>query len=526
MDAGEIWRSAEALRMAGDDAGARNRYLELSRFPGAAAYAHLRLADMSLAAGGLRSATAHALHAFELADDEPSLLAQLCRQLFLLGEAQAALDAANRLGRLPGAHFPMLAEIAKLLSDAMAPEAALALLARAREAGLPASTGAFYLEGLNRLYLGELDQAFDALNESISLDTGFAPAYWSLAKMRRAEGRGQRIDRLQALVARHPSSHPDAPLWLYSLFHELDAQDEVERAWPILERAMRARAPQVPYDEPGELKLLRRLGDDMQSWAGHALSIVPDDGHMPAPVMVVGLPRTGTTVIEQSLCRARDMHAAGELHDYVRQMRWLADRPGPPGIDQGLVDAIKPGHLEELGARYLSHTAWRSRGASRYSDKWPENYLVLGQALASLPRLRVLAVRRDPMDGCWSNLREWFGAAYRYSYDMGQVARRQVAYRRLLDHACQAFGERVVLADYESFVRAPETQTGKLGDALALPPRAQPVPAGATVATASSVQVRGRVTDTNIGAWRRYEHWLGPLQSALETAQRSDGDAA
>lgn len=514
------------MRLAGDVDGARNAYEELARLPSAAAYAHLRLAEMSSAARELRAANGHALEAYRLAHDEPSLLAQLCRQLFGLGEIQAGLDAAARLDRQPGADVPMLAQIAKLLSDSMEPAAALSLLHHARKSGLPPSAGAFYLEGLNRLYVGELDRAFDALTSSIRMDPCFAPAYWSLAKLRRHDGRGHRIDQLELLLERHPDAHPDASLWLYSLFHELDADDQVDRAWPILQRAMRARAHQVPYDEPHDAELLQRLGGDMQKWAAHSLQPMQDADRLPDPVMVVGMPRTGTTLIEQSLCRTRDMHAAGELHDFVQQMRWIANRPGAPGPDLRLIDAIKPAHLRELGQRYLAHTVWRAPGAARYSDKWPENYLVLGHALASLPRLRVLAVRRDAMDSCWSNLREWFGAAYRYSYNIEHVARRHVAYTRLLDSACEAFGERVVVADYEAFVRSPEVESKRLADALALPMRDRALLVDSPVATASAVQVREGITEGNIGAWRRYEPWLGPLQVALENCRRNGGAPA
>lgn len=509
--------------MAGDTVGARSQYAELVRVPAAAAYAHLRLADMALAGGDLRLATLHALQAHDAAHAEPSLLAQLCRQLFAIGEARAALDAAERLARAPSAGIPMLAEIAKLLSDAMEPEAALAMLARARAAGLPASTGASYLEGLNRLYLGELDQAFAALTHSTALDPAFAPAYWSLAKLRRPEQRQQRIDRLESLVARHPDKHPDAPLWLYSLFHELDAEDDVIRAWPVLERAMRARGTQVMYDEGAEQALLKRLREGMHGWAAHALAGDAETGGAPRPLMIVGLPRTGTTVIEQSLCSSSQLHSAGELRDFVQQMRWVANAPGPASPDALLVGAIDPSQLRELGQRYLAHAAWRGGGLPHFSDKWPENYLVIGHALASLPGLTVLAVQRDAMDSCWSNLREWFGGSYYYSYDIGHVARRQVAYASLLDAARAAFGGRVVVADYERFVQDPLAEGRRIVGAIGLQPRTEDARAMQAVPTASAVQVRAGVTTRNIGAWRRYERWLGPLQAALEDAQRRDG---
>lgn len=526
MEAGKTWQRAEKLRMAGDTAGARGCYAELVRLPAAAAYAHLRLADMALAGGDLRLATSHVLQAYDAAHAEPSLLAQLCRQLFALGEVRAGLDAAERLARAPHAGIAMLAEIAKLLSDAMQPEAALAMLARARERGLQTSAGESYLEGLNRLYLGELDRAFAALTTSITLDPAFAPAYWGLAKLRSPELRQQRIDRLDSLLARHPDTHPDAPLWLYSLFHELDAEDEVTRAWPVLLRAMRARSAQVRYDEVAELALLKRLRDGMQGWAAHALAAGSEDGDASRPVMIVGLPRTGTTLIEQSLCGSWEIQGAGELRDFVQQMRWMANAPGPPSPDALLIEAIDSSQLHQLGQRYLAHAAWRGCGLPHFSDKWPENYLIIGQALASLPQLTVVAVQRDAMDSCWSNLREWFGSSYYYSYDIGQVARRQVAYASLLDAARDAFGERVTVAEYERFVQDPLAEGRRLAGAVGLHPRIQGAPAVRAVATASAVQVRAGVTTRNIGAWRRYERWLTPLQAALEEAQRIDGSNA
>lgn len=523
MEVGGTWRKAEGLRMAGDTAGARNLYADLVRVPAAAAYAHLRLADIALGDGDLRLATSHALHAHDAAHAEPSLLAQLCRQLFALGEARAGLDAAERLARAPNAGIQMLAEVAKLLSDAMQPEAALAMLARARAAGLPASTGASYLEGLNRLYVGDLDEAFAALTASLALDPAFAPAYWSLAKLRRPERRQQRIDRLQSLVTHHPDTHPEAPLWLYSLFHELDADDEVARAWPVLERAMHARAAQVRYDEPAEQAMLMRLRAAMPGWADHALARDAGDAVGSRPVMVVGLPRTGTTVIEQSLCASWQMQSAGELREFVQQMRWIANAPGPANPDAALLDAIDSSQLPQLGRRYLAHAAWRGGGSPHFSDKWPENYLVIGHALASLPALTVLAVQRDAMDSCWSNLREWFGGSYQYSYDVVHVARRQAAYEGLIDAARAAFGERVVVAGYERFVREPLPEGRRLAAAIGLQPRAEGAVAMQAVPTASAVQVRSGVTTRNIGAWRRYERWLGPLQAAVEGARRIDG---
>ena len=479
-----------------------------------APYAHARLSELAQAAGDLQRGTAHVLAIDIGALREPSLLALTARQCLALGESQAGLAAVAALMDAPSAPAALLAETAKLLSDHMEPKAALALLARARQAGLRESAGSAYLDGLNRTYLGALDAARAALERALALDPGFAPTYWSLAKLAIAEGRSMRVDALRRRVAAMQDGHPDAPLLLYSLFHELDADDDRDAAWTALERAMRARRRQVRFSDAQDDALFARLAA-----AGMALTDASrrDDvaGSGAMPLMLVGMPRTGTTIIEQSICTGFRAASVGELRDFVQQMRWVANRAGPLLPDIELLDALDGDGLAKVGQRYRTHAAWRAGNEPAYIDKWPENYLVLGHALAAMGDLRAVVVMRNPMDACWSNLKEWFGGSYYYSYDMGEVARRHARFARHVRMLQDLHGGRIVAVGYEAFVGDHGGETARIGASLGLQARERPASGDAVVATASAAQVRNGVSSRSVGAWKRYARQLEPLRQAL-----------
>ena len=515
----DIWNRAEVFLRAGQFDEAVALYEQLAQEASAVGYASLRLGELALGSGRLRAATRYVLRAYGAAQPEPSLLLQLCRQLLVVGEARAALAVAHALLQSGNATAAVLADLAKQMSDAMEPELALAALARAQQRGLPVNAGVAYLKGLNQLYMGELAAAEASLRTSVELDPGFVPAYWSLAKLRRVDGRAGRIDALRALAKQSDARRPGRSLLLYSLFQELDAADDVEAAWPVLVEAMQVRRAEVQYDEPSERALLGHAGEQGRLLAEARETPVMDASTDADPIMVVGMPRTGTTVIETALANRYRLRGIGERHEFVQQLRWVADLLGGIHPDRQLLDAVGAQQLAEAGSRYLERTRWRAGSARHFSDKWPENYKIISHALAAIPKLRVLAVERDGADACWSNLKEWFGNSYQYSYDIGQTARRHVDYSNLIETVRTSFGDRVVTVGYEAFVRAPDEETARIAKALQLQPAVPHSVAASVIPTASAVQVRGEITTRNVGAWKRYERWLSPLQKELEQAR-------
>lgn len=508
------WKAAEVALARGDVGNAASGYKSLLDVAGFGPYAALRLSMIESGAGELRLGIAYALQAHQRANTDPALLALLAKRLLTIGETRRALECADHLSNSAGAVTDLL-EVGKMFSDHMEPACALRLISAATRQGWQPSPIARYLIGLNLMYLGDLGGAFEHTQACIASEPDFAPAYWTMAKIGSEIGRSERIDRLQSMLASKPQSAPDSPLLGYALHHELDALGDTKRAWPVLLEAMRSRRAQVRYDEMAEQQLFDRVHQRlMKTNAGH----LSDDPAKPLPLFIVGMPRTGTTIIERQISSMADVASAGELHDLVWQMRWIANTPGPMHLDTQLADAFERSEeAKTLGARYSEHTAWRGGASAYYTDKWPANFMAIYQILKNVPGAKVIWLTRSPMDACFSNLKEWFASSYYYSYDFGEVARHFGRYARLTQSVRQLEGPRIALVGYEDFVMNPWQETRRIMQQLGLPERAPGTMPSSIVTTASSVQVRSGVTRDRVGASNRYASYLHGLKQALST---------
>lgn len=514
MDSMRQWQDAEQLAGSGGMEQARKGYEALLDDQTFAPYAHLRLSMADQQAGNVRGATGHALQAFRKAHADAGLLEMLCKLLLRLGEVRAALACANALAQVnPSAGA--LAETGKMFSDRMLPDAALPLIQRAMLKGMADAPAMQYLLGLNLMYAGKLDEALGTLERSVAEDPKLASAHWALAKLGDAATRDRRIDRLRDLLKTVDEGHEDAPLLWYALFHELDRDEQRISAWGALEKGMRLRRRQVPHDDAKMDDLYAAATASIDAGVREEPQSEQDGSAI--PVFVVGMPRTGTTIIEQHLCAHADVASAGELRDLAVQMRWVTQQPGPYHYDETLLRVMQAGDADLLGKRYLEHTQWCAQGRGYYADKWPENHLAIGRILRALPQARVLVVRRGAADTCFSNLKEWFATSYFYSYDMQEVARQYARFDRLMTAVEAVNSPRVAVVDYEAFVQSPTQTILDLRKTLNLPARATTGESGeqGSVATASSVQVRAGVNVRHVESWKRYATQLAPMLNAL-----------
>lgn len=513
LPAHQVWSEAEALLARGAPAEAGERYERLRADDQFGAMAALRLSLLAGRAGDFRRAVDEALDAYRRRRPDPDLLEMVAKRLMSLGEKKHALDTVQQLLRLPGARITTLADLGKLLSDSDEPAAALPLLQRAEAGGL-SSAALHYLIGLSQMYAGDREQAREQLEKSLSLDPGFARSHWALVKLSPGDDGGRHRDRLLASVARLEEGHPDLPLLLYALFHRLDGAGDTEDAWRALSRGMAARRAQVRHDREAEARMFRLLE------SSRALPEA-DAPAGPVPIFILGLPRTGTTLLDHLLGQHPDVARAGELRDFNWVLRWTANRGGVPLLDASLVQELVDRPLEGLGGRYLERTRWRAGDRPFYTDKLPPNFLNIGWIAGSLPQARIVHLVRNPMDACFSNLKELFAAPYAYSYDQLEMAGHYGRYRRLMAHWHERFPGRILDVDYEDLAREPQEAVRKVLRHCGLEPHAgeaAATSAPAVEATASAMQVREPVHQRGIGAWQRYAAHLGPLQRELAAA--------
>ncbi|KAF1717657.1 sulfotransferase family protein [Pseudoxanthomonas yeongjuensis] len=515
LSAQQTWHDAERLLQARQHAAARAGYESIAGDPDWTLPANLRLSAIALQDGRLRDAVAHALAAYAVREPDPVLLEALCRQLIAVGELEAAVDCAQS-PVVSQAHDPeVLAGVGKLMSEQSFPDLALPLLRRANRLGMDAPS-LHYLIGLAEMYAGDLGSAGNEFDHCLQADPDFAPAHRMRARLRRQTVADNHVDALAAAIARMPGDAADAPPLYYALFKELDDLDRRDEAWQALETGMRLRRRQVDFDADAEARLFDQL--QRSGAAGITRTLGADDAG-PSPIFIVGMPRSGTTLLERILGAHPQVADAGELRDFTMQLRWMCDRAGGPQLDLDLAQRAEAIDMAELGRRYLSHTRWHARGKPFYTDKLPANFVHAGYIVRALPQARILHMVREPMDTCFSNLKELFANAYPHSYDQAEMAGHFLRYRQLMAHWHRQYPGRILDVRYDALVAEPERVAREVLDfcGLAWDPSVVAIEARTgAVATASSVQMREPIHQRFIGQWRRYEDWLQPLRQTLE----------
>ena len=482
----------------------------------------IELASAILRQGRMREATAQLLDAVPRLPNHAELIARLAWQLALQGEVLGARACLAHLARAPNPPSHVLVEQAHLhwmLGDI---GAAAGYIDRANALGLD---GPFehYLRGMLLQFTGRLDEAEKVLTGLLDRWPGHADAVVILANLRRRTPGDPLPDRLDRWQARLGA--PTDPRGRYALaeydsarFKILDDLGRHEAAWAALERCNATMRTLHPYDAADEeatvdaiLQAADRLGPVPPRTRPH------DDA--PAPIFIVGLPLSGSTLLDHMLSAHPDIASAGEISDFQRQLHWVADvaQAGHRSL-RTVMQRMASLDLAQVGQRYLRQTAWRAGGARWYIDKLPANVRLVPFIRRALPQARIVHIARPSMDVCYSNLKVMFGSASPYCYDMPAMAHYHGLYRRLVERWHARDADAMIEVDYEALVTDPQSTLSRILAACDLPmdrrclhPEANP----GAVATPSSAQVREPLHRRALAQWRHYEAQLEPLRRAL-----------
>jgi len=212
------------------------------------------------------------------------------------------------------------------------------------------------------------------------------------------------------------------------------------------------------------------------------------------------------------------VQGVGELYDFTSQMRWATDHHCKGVIDRRIVERAAGVDFGEVGAGYLRGMEWRLGKERCFTDKLPSNFLNLGFICRALPHAKILHMVRDPVETCFSNLRELFSEANPYSYDMLELADFHHQYERLMAHWRAAYPGRILDVDYRALTRDTENAVRRVAAFCGLAFTPDMLEIGKRergVATASAVQVREGVVSREVPKWAPYEAHLRPMIEAL-----------
>jgi Flp pilus assembly protein TadD len=502
-------------------------------------------------AGNWEAARAGWLAALALAPGSADIMIELSYVESLAGHYRQARDwtlrAASATSRSVGA-IPALVKrlrtfndtvllrelVARLLEDAGTPSVVLvecatqlsnlndfdlALQCAEAAAGKdPGSLLARLVRGQLRAQHGRVEEASADFDWALARNPRIATAWWMLSRLRKQTPASNHVARLRGLLETPGLRPGDVAALARALHKELDDLGEHEAAWQALQRLCSAMHPGVRY-APAET---RTLVDALVAWrpsgtAPAALTVAPDASAR-TPVFIVGMHRSGTTLLEQMLDASPSVRALGELFDFTAEMRYATDYHCRIPIDAALVERAQGLDLAGVGRRYLDGVEWRLGAESHFTDKQPANFLNLGFICQALPQARILHMVRDPVETCFSNLRELYSDVNRHSYDQLDLADYFLQYRRLMAHWHAMFPGRILDVDYARLTTDPQPVMREVAAFCGIDyveGMRSTRSSTRAVATASAIQVREEVAARTVPKWMPYAAHLQPLIQAL-----------
>jgi tetratricopeptide (TPR) repeat protein len=368
--------------------------------------------------------------------------------------------------------------------------------------------------------LGRFGEAKDAAETAIRIAPNRPRAYYNLTLVTRMATGDRHLRAMEDLARNAPSLTANEQRDLnFALAKAYADIGDHERAFRRLADGAALKRRSTVYDEAAAHRFFQHIE---KTFTGELLRRHQGSGALSnAPVFIIGMPRSGTTLIEQILASHPKVGAAGEIDDFQESIRALEQAPGNRGRFPEMFSDTSGEQLRRLGAHYLQRIGATSSAALRITDKMPENFLFAGLIRLALPNARIIHVRRDPIDTCFSCFSQLFikDQSAPYSYDLGELGRRYRAYERLMTHWRAVLPQEAMLeVRYEDVVFDLEGQARRILAHCGLDWDARCLDFHRTerwVATASMSQVRQPLYQSSVGRWRAYAPFLGPLLSAL-----------
>ncbi len=405
------------------------------------------------------------------------------------------------------------------LSESGQPEAALASYEKAVQLN-PDYANAFYNRGNVQSRLGLFEAALESYNEAIRLIPDYAEAYFNrscLGEYSRVTD--SELDFLEKQIKRKDLSGPDQQSYLFALANAREQSGDYERHFDLLLEGNRLRRQQIDYnfsteqDICAKIKALFPENDDVGP-------PTPEGDSPLVPIFIVGMPRSGTSLIEQIIASHSKVYGAGELaglRQMLRPMIMTADKASEPESARALRNNIE----NKIRSDYPDYLKNLNQPEKIIIDKMPSNFTFLGFILSAIPSAKIIHVKRNPMAVCWSVFKHNFSKeSTGYGYDMDELAEYYALYHDLMAFWQIRFPGRIYHLDYEALTESQEIETRKLLDYCELTWEQRCVDFHTTsreVKTASQVQVRKKMYQGSSSAWKKYEQQLQPLVSRLES---------
>jgi tetratricopeptide (TPR) repeat protein len=373
--------------------------------------------------------------------------------------------------------------------------------------------------------VGQQDEAVATYRRVLELNPGAAEAWWRLSNLKTFTFSDADVGAIRSALEDRFLAPLDRLYLHFALGKALEDRNEDEAAFREYEQASAIRAAELQHQP---LSVTNFVDEAERLFTREFLAAHSGSG-FPArdPIFIVGLPRAGSTLVEQILASHPEVEGTAELSDIITLVRSLEsdERRAAEGAWQrypGVLAELSVAELSRLGELYLERTrVQRKTNLPRFTDKMTINWAHVGFIRLILPNAKIVDVRRHPLAAGWSNFRHHFARGQEFSYDLGHIGAYYRDYVRLMRHFDEVAPGAVHRVIHEKLVADPEGEIRRLLDYLELPFDKACLDFHKTkraVRTPSAEQVRRPISADSAEQWRRFEQWLGPLKTALGPA--------
>ncbi|MEJ2604715.1 MAG: sulfotransferase, partial [Gammaproteobacteria bacterium] len=374
--------------------------------------------------------------------------------------------------------------------------------------------------------LGETDEAIEAYREAYRLRPDYGDAYWSLANSKTYRFSDEEIARMRDREAGTGIAGDDRIHLCFALGKALEDRGAFAESFRYYRRGNALKRERSGYD-PDDTEAM--VDAQIEVCTGELFDAREDAGcPAPDPIFIVGLPRAGSTLLEQVLASHSMVDGTMELHDVLALAQRLRGRTaGDESRYPAILGELEHDYFRRFGEKFLEDTRIHRGDAPFFTDKMPNNFLHIGLIRLILPNAKVIDARRHPMACCFSGFKQLFGEGQDFSYGLETMGRYYRDYVRLMDHWDEVLPGFVLRVMHEDVVDDLDAQVRRLLEFCGLPFEEACLEFHRTersVRTPSSEQVRQPIYRSGLQQWRHYEEWLDPLKVALGPAVRERYD--
>lgn len=483
------------------------------------AQVHYFACEIAIVKNQIEQAMLHINQAIDIDSQEPALMFKKAQIEIIARQGLRAQNTASTIADLnpgiPSIHL----EAARIFSQCDNHTGAEFFLLNAK--AMEIKTPDFLFEfAKNQFYLGKTDEAEKAISDYLGLGLPVnGPLLLLRAKLKKQTQNSNHVQMLKNHLSQQLSKE-NAVNCYFALAKELEDLGDYSQAFKALKSGAEIQRQLLRFNLNDEVK---NIQDIINTFQPASFSGIPDSTSADAPIFIIGMPRTGTTLVERIVGKHEGVKSAGETSDFVLAMS---------SVINNYIDSHPEKQLSPLGAalkvnyggiaqKYKDSMVGMLGNATRYLDKLPFNFLYCGLIKKAFPAARIIHLVRDPMDTCYAVYKTLFHQAYYFSYDLDELADYYIAYRRLMNHWHTLMPDAILDVKYEELVSNPLDVSKRITDYCGLAWSEQLIEVQNSVeasSTASAAQIREPIYTSSIQLWRNFEAELEPVRRKLLAA--------